>query len=62
MIEMLAERGLDVNRSDNEGRTPLHYAAAYGQLESVRALLRLGGRESMDLRLLVHMELHYIRL
>ena len=46
MIEILAEQGLDVNIVDNEGRTPLH-AAAYGQLDSVRTLLRLGGRESM---------------
>ena len=47
MIEMLAERGLDVNIGDNDGWTPLHYAATYGQLESVRTLLRLGGRKSM---------------
>ena len=47
IIKMLAEQGLDVNRGDGEGWTSLHYAAAYGQLESVRTLLRLGGRESM---------------
>ena len=47
LIEMLAEQGLDVNISDNEGRTPLHAAAACGKLESVRILLRLGGRKSM---------------
>ena len=47
MIEMLSEQGLDVNIGDDEGLTPLHKAAAYGQLESVRTLLRLGGRESM---------------
>ena len=43
LIEMLAEQRLYVNI----GRTPLHYAAACGKLESVRTLLRLGGRESM---------------
>ena len=47
MIEMLAERGLYVNIGDDKGWTPLHYAATCGQLESVRTLLRLGGRESM---------------
>ena len=47
MIEMLAEQGLDVNIGDDEGRTPLHDAVVCGKLESVRALLRLGGRESM---------------
>ena len=47
MIEMLAERGLDVNISDDEGWTALHYAAGCDQLESVRTLLRLGGRKSM---------------
>ena len=47
MIEMLAEKGLDVNIGDDKDLTPLHVAAACGQLESVRTLLRLGGRESM---------------
>ena len=47
MIEMLAEQGLDVNIGYDKGWTPLHYAATNGQLESVRTLLRLGGRESM---------------
>ena len=47
MIEMLAEQGLDVNIGDDEGVTPLHNAANCGKLESVRTLLRLGGRESM---------------
>ena len=47
MIEMLAEQGLDVNKSDDEGLNPLHYAAACGKFESVFTLLNLGGRESM---------------
>ena len=46
MLEMLAEQRLDVNIG-NEGWTPLHAAATKGQLESVRTLLRLGGRESL---------------
>ena len=40
---------LDVNLVDNEGCTPLHAAAAQGQLESVRTLLRLGGKASMTM-------------
>ena len=47
MIEILAKQGLYVNLDDDEGQTPLHYAATHGQLESVRTLLKLGGRESM---------------
>ena len=47
MLEQLAGQGLNVNATDNEGRTPLHYAAAKGQVESVCTLLRLGGRKSM---------------
>ena len=47
LIELLVEKGLDVNILDNEGRTPLHAAATSGHLESVLTLLRLGGRESM---------------
>ena len=47
LIEMLVKQGLDVNIGDDEGWTPLHNAANRGQLESVRTLLRLGGRESM---------------
>ena len=47
IIEMLVYYGLDVNVEDNEGRTPLHSAALHGQFESVRALLRLGGRKSL---------------
>ena len=48
MMEMLSREGLDVNISDDEGHTPLHYAAACGQLGSVRTLLRLGGRKSVE--------------
>ena len=46
-LAILAEQGLDVNIGDFECLTPLHYAAANGQLESVCTVLRLGGRESM---------------
>ena len=47
MMEISSEKGLDVNVGDAVGWTPLHIAAACGQLESVCTLLRLGGRESM---------------
>ena len=44
VAEMLIVHGLDVNSVDNEGMTPLHMASTHRQLESVRTLLRLGGR------------------
>ena len=47
VIEILVMNGLDVNVEDNKGRTPLHSAAAQGQLESVQTLFRLGGRKSL---------------
>ena len=47
LIEMLAGKGLDINIGNNESWTPLHMAAKLGELESVRTLLRLGGKESM---------------
>ena len=49
VIEMLVERGLDVNSVDNRSNTPLHVAADNSQLESVRTLLRLGGKKSMTI-------------
>ena len=49
MLEHLAEQGLNVNATDDGGRTPLHYAALRGQFESVRTLLRLGGQKSMTM-------------
>ena len=48
IIGMLVNHGLDVNVANNEGWTPLHSAAVYGQLESVCTLLRLGGRKSLE--------------
>ncbi|KAF7552102.1 hypothetical protein G7Z17_g4555 [Cylindrodendrum hubeiense] len=36
------ESGLDVNQKDDHGRTPLHYACASGEAESVAFLLKHG--------------------
>ena len=47
LMGLLVERGLDVNRGDVDGYTPLHYAAGTGKLEAVHELLRLGGKVSV---------------
>ena len=47
MIKVFSKKGLDVNIVNDEGLTPLHTAAAYGQLKTVLTLLSLGGRKSM---------------
>ena len=48
VIDVLVKRSLvDVNRKDNDGWTPLHAASAFGKLEVVRELLRLGANASM---------------
>ena len=47
LIGLLVEHGLGVNGGDADDGTPLHSAAANGNLEAVHELLRLGGKESM---------------
>ena len=47
LIDQFVKVGLDVNAENNDGRTPLHSAAANGNLESVRKLLESGGKASM---------------
>lgn len=37
--ELLAQDGADVNESDEEGRTALHFACGYGEAECAKALL-----------------------
>lgn len=51
-LHRLALEKSDVNKADSRGTTPLHYAAAYGSVDSVRHLLRagadVGARNLMD--------------
>ena len=39
---LLIENGADVNKKDDNGKTPLHYAAAYGYLEICELLIKNG--------------------
>jgi len=42
VVQSLIGRGADVNKSNNDGRTPLYWASCCGHLEVVRALLAAG--------------------
>ena len=42
MVDLLIERGADINARDASGSTPLYEAAAWGRLEVVDLLLRKG--------------------
>lgn len=37
----ILEKGISVNSTDDDERTPLHWAAAYGETETVQFLLSL---------------------
>jgi ankyrin repeat protein len=39
IIGVLVEKGLNVNRQDNDGLTPLHIASTCGKLEAVSSAL-----------------------
>ncbi|MBC6428354.1 MAG: ankyrin repeat domain-containing protein [Cellvibrionales bacterium] len=41
-IQRCVDRGIDIERRDAMGWTPLHGAAAYGSADTVRALLKAG--------------------
>ena len=42
IVQLLCERGADVNTKDKEGNTALHYAAQHGHVEVVKLLLKEG--------------------
>ena len=42
VVECLVNFGADVNLRDNEGQTPLHHAALYGQERATGALIEMG--------------------
>jgi ankyrin repeat protein len=47
MVPFLLERGLEIDRQDNSGWTPLHSAAWMGHIETIRELLRHGADRSV---------------
>lgn len=46
-IWALVKEGVDVDRYGTDGLTALHYAAFYGNVETVRVLLELGGNNAL---------------
>jgi len=47
VLRALVEAGADVNKGNNNGRTPLIYAAGNGKVEVVRFLLQKGADKSL---------------
>jgi len=48
LLQLLIEKGLDVNRLDDHGRTLLFYAAALRSVQAVRLLLNCGCNPSLE--------------
>lgn len=47
MIELLVKKGVDVDTTDGDGQTPLHYAFACGHEECVKLLETLGANRNL---------------
>jgi ankyrin repeat protein len=39
LLKRLVGEGADVDAADEEGRTPLHFAAGYGEIDCVKILI-----------------------
>jgi len=48
-IDILVSRGADIRAVDCNGRTPLHHAAARGNLHAVMKVVGIGGREMVEM-------------
>lgn len=44
----IEEQGVDANLKDNDGATPIHFASSRGHLDTLKWLLKHGGRILMD--------------
>ena len=42
IVSLLIEKGVDINKKDNQNRTPLHICALYGQIQSANSLVDAG--------------------
>lgn len=49
-LEIILDFGLDLLKKDYKGRTPLHYAAKFGNVETTSALLRLNNPALLNAR------------
>ena len=47
-FSQVQDQGVDPNLRDVDGATPLHFAASRGHVDTVRWLLRHGGRLTLD--------------
>ena len=41
------KRGVDLNKQDQNGQTPLHFAAAFGQVDLAEAIIKAGGNPNI---------------
>jgi ankyrin repeat protein len=46
MIKVLKDIGGDVSSTTDDGKTPMHLAAAEGHVETIKALIEAGGNVS----------------